>query len=61
MKLYDETIQKIKALLEKEESRSLPLGGAAWPQVSDRSMFLRSDLAYVGMLQGTINFIGEEV
>lgn len=46
MKLYDETIQKIKTLLEKEESRRLPLSEAAWPQVSDRSMILRSDMAY---------------
>lgn len=46
MKLYDETIQKIKLLLETGEGRSLPLGTAEWPQVSDRSMILRSDMAY---------------
>lgn len=46
MKLYDETIDKIKNLLEAGESRELPAGDTAWPEVSDRSMILRSDMAY---------------
>lgn len=46
MKLYDEIIKKIRTLLETEEARSLPLERNGWPQVSDRSMILRSDMAY---------------
>ena len=45
MKLYDETIKKIQTLL-KEESRALPTGDTGWPEISDRSMILRSDMAY---------------
>lgn len=46
MKLYDEIIQKYQLLLDASECRSLPLTGADWPQVSDRSMILRSEMAY---------------
>lgn len=46
MKLYDETIEKIKMLLKSEKSRMLPTGDTEWPEVSDRSMILRSDMAY---------------
>ncbi|MBD5461374.1 MAG: carbon monoxide dehydrogenase [Lachnospiraceae bacterium] len=46
MKLYDETIQKVQTLLKAEGSRELPLGETGWPEVSDRSMILRSDMAY---------------
>lgn len=46
MKLYDETIQKCLALLGAEAGRTLPLCGDDWPEVSDRSMILRSDMAY---------------
>ncbi len=46
MKLYDETIQKCIALLNTGESRPLPTDGGDWPEVSDRSMILRSDMAY---------------
>ena len=54
MKLYDETIKKMRELLEKAddiplsavESRTLPVGDTGWPEVSDRSMILRSDMAY---------------
>lgn len=46
MKLYDETVKKIKTLLETEQSLELPLGETAWPEVSDRSMILRSEMAY---------------
>lgn len=46
MKLFDETIIKLQTLLESEESRELPFGDTNWPEVSDRSMILRSDMAY---------------
>lgn len=46
MKLYDETVKKLKDLLETEESLELPLGETPWPEVSDRSMILRSEMAY---------------
>lgn len=46
MKLYDETVKKMKDLLETEQSLELPLGETAWPEVSDRSMILRSEMAY---------------
>lgn len=46
MKLYDETIQKCAALLNAQAGRALPLDGDDWPEVSDRSMILRSDMAY---------------
>ena len=45
MKLYDETIQKCTALLAAGESRALPPDGGNWPERSDRSMILRSDMA----------------
>ena len=46
MKLYDETIRKCTALLNAQAGRVLPPGGDDWPEVSDRSMILRSDMAY---------------
>lgn len=46
MKLYDETIRKMQTLLEIGENRTLPAGDTGWPEVSDRSMILRSDMAY---------------
>ncbi len=45
MKLYDETIRKIRALLNGEKQQLLH-DATAWPVVSDRSMILRSDMAY---------------
>ena len=45
MKLYDETIRKVRALLSSEKQQ-LPHDVTAWPSVSDRSMLLRSDMAY---------------
>ena len=45
MKLYDETIRKVRALLSSEKQQ-LPHNATAWPSVSDRSMLLRSDMAY---------------
>ena len=44
MKLYDETIRKVRALLSSEKQQ-LPHDATAWPSVSDRSMLLRSDMA----------------
>lgn len=46
MKLYDETVKKMKDLLEQQESLELPVGETPWPEVSDRSMILRSEMAY---------------
>lgn len=46
MKLYDETVKKIKNLIETTENRALPIGESAWQDVSDRSMILRSEMAY---------------
>ena len=46
MKMYDETMKKIQALLKADECRALPVGDTGWPEVSDRSMILRSDMAY---------------
>ena len=37
MKLYDETIRKVRALLSSEKQQ-LPHDATAWPSVSDRSM-----------------------
>lgn len=46
MKLYDEIIKKSQNLLAKEERRVLPLGKTDWKEISDRSMILRSDMAF---------------
>lgn len=46
MKLYDENIKFCREMLETDKSRSLPLGETDWPEVSDRSMILRSDMAW---------------
>lgn len=46
MRLYDEMIQKLRAELETGSERRLALGETDWPDVSDRSMILRSDMAY---------------
>ena len=69
MKLYDETIMKVRGLLSGENEtapgaggqgdlaekrsgdgsrkvRKLPHDATGWPSVSDRSMILRSDMAY---------------
>ena len=45
MKLYDETIRKVRALLSSEKQQ-LPHDATAWPSVSDRSMLRRSDMPY---------------
>lgn len=46
MKLYDEIIGKIIALSEQSGPRKLPIASGEWPLVTDRSMILRSDMAY---------------
>ena len=46
MKLYDNTIEKLKSLLETGSAVNLPVDTGDWPDVSDRSMILRSDMAY---------------
>lgn len=46
IQIYDETIRKIQGLLNSAGSRELPMGETDWPEVSDRSMILRSDMAY---------------
>lgn len=46
MKLYDQTINKVNNLLEQSEVRSLPVKPTTWPEVSDRSMILRSEMAF---------------
>lgn len=46
MKLYDEILKVCRELLETKESRSLSVGEAGWPEVSDRSMILRRDMAW---------------
>lgn len=46
MKLYDQVIEKILAVLGTREGLRLPVGETCWPEVSDRSMILRSDMAY---------------
>ena len=46
MKLYDEVMEKIQTLLEGSRGLQLPVRETRWPQVSDRSMILRRDMAY---------------
>lgn len=46
MKLYDEIIRKCQDILETTDGRLLPTGETGWQEVSDRSMILRSDMAY---------------
>ncbi len=46
MKLFDELIQRMQNLLDAEGSRSYPVVESDWPAVTDRSMILRSDMAY---------------
>lgn len=44
--LYDGTIRAIQALLDVPGRAALPVGGEAWPEVTDKSMILRGDMAY---------------
>ncbi len=44
--LYDGTIREIQALLDIPGRAALPVGGDPWPEVTDKSMILRGDMAY---------------
>ena len=44
--LYDETIRHLQALLAAHPARSLPCADTNWPEVTDKSMILRGDMAY---------------
>ncbi len=46
MKLYDEVITQILSMVEESQVRNLAIQETSWPQVSDRSMILRSDMAF---------------
>lgn len=46
MKLYDDLISKIHDLMDVEGSREYPVCTCDWKEVSDRSMILRSDMAF---------------
>lgn len=46
MKLYDQTIERITNLLNESTTFELPVRTSSWPDVSDRSMILRSEMAY---------------
>jgi hypothetical protein len=46
MKLYDGIIDNIKQLLDAYPQKELPADRTDWSMVTDRSMILRSDMAY---------------
>lgn len=46
MRLYDDIIRNIKSLMTDCKVKALQLSDADWPNVSDHSMILRSDMAY---------------
>lgn len=46
MKLYDKTIEQVQTLLNEARPKEIPYKESNWPDVSDRSMILRSDMAY---------------
>lgn len=46
MKLYDEVIKECCDLLSDAKARSMPVSEGTWGKVDDRSMILRSDMAY---------------
>ncbi|SFQ12905.1 CO dehydrogenase/acetyl-CoA synthase complex beta subunit [Lachnospiraceae bacterium XBB1006] len=46
MKLYDEVIGRVLEQLETKSGRTLPVLEDTWKSVTDRSMILRSDMAY---------------
>ncbi|MBE5901787.1 MAG: carbon monoxide dehydrogenase [Lachnospiraceae bacterium] len=46
MKLYDEVIKECCQLLTGEKAKDLQVSEGIWPKVDDRSMILRSDMAY---------------
>ena len=46
MKLYDETIRRVEDLLGDYPLQSLDVANAAWEDVGDHNLILRSDMAY---------------
>lgn len=46
MKIYDNTIIKVKALLGSYEARNFYIKKSDWPEVTDREMILKSEMAY---------------
>ena len=46
MKLYDETIRRVEDLLGDYSLQSLNVANAAWEDVGDHNLILRSDMAY---------------
>lgn len=46
MKLYDETIRRVEDLLGDYPMQSLDVANAAWEDVGDHNLILRSDMAY---------------
>lgn len=46
MKLYDGLITRCEELFGAQELKSLKTGPASWPETSDSSMILRSEMAY---------------
>jgi hypothetical protein len=46
MKLYDETIRRVEGLLGDYPMQSLDVANAAWEDVGDHNLILRSDMAY---------------
>ncbi|SFT63930.1 CO dehydrogenase/acetyl-CoA synthase complex beta subunit [Lachnospiraceae bacterium XBD2001] len=46
MKLYDETIRRVEDLLGDYPMQSLNVANAAWEDVGDHNLILRSDMAY---------------
>ena len=66
MRLYDEVIERIQREFreyadEKDwQLRELPVGESDWKDVSDRSMILRSDMAYE-LGSGTLPAIGSTI
>ena len=46
MKLYDETIKELLESLQEKQPKKLDVSGSNWPDVGDRNLILRSDMAY---------------
>lgn len=46
MKIYDNSINKVRALFSNYETKPLSIGETDWPEVTDREMILRNDMAY---------------
>lgn len=46
MKLYDEVIAKSIELLEGQNGIKLPIESSDWPDITDQSMILRSEMSY---------------